>query len=150
MAAGLTRLPGSEPPDQATAAPPAWWTEAHCHLGSAGVRAQEQHGRPPVVGSALDLGQGVEALSREAFGEEGQEVGDGGMAGELVVGGVQEPFDGFGVERAVEVAFEPGGGSLERDDLVEGDVMAVVDLRHRRSLLRDRFKTRVGDGARDR
>jgi len=125
--------------------------EAHGHLRSAGVvRAQEQHGRSAVVGSTFDLGQGVEALSGEAFGEEGQEVGDGGMAGELVVGGVQEPVDGVDVERAVEVASEPGGGSLERDDLVEGDVMTVVELRHRRSLLRDRFKTRVGDGARDR
>ena len=64
------------------------------------------------MGSTFDLGQGVEALPGEAFGEEGQEVGDGGMAGELVVGGVQEPFDGFGVERAVEVASEPGGGMV--------------------------------------
>src|SRR6476659_1604695 len=92
----------------------------------------------------------TEALPGETCGEEGQEVGDGGMPGELVVGGVQEPVEGFDVERAVEVASEPGGGGLEGDDLVEGDVVTVVELRHRRSLLRDRFKTRVGDGARDR
>ena len=92
------------------------------------MRAQEQHGRLAVVGQALDLGQGVQALPGEAFGEQRQEVGDGGPAGELVVGGVQEPLDGLGVERAVEVAAEAGGGGLERDLLVEGDVAAVVGL----------------------
>ena len=57
--------------------------------------AQEQHGGLAVGDLALDPGQGVEALAGEPFGQQGQEVGDGCAPGELVVGGVQEPFDRF-------------------------------------------------------
>jgi hypothetical protein len=60
--------------------------KAHGHLGAAGVvHAQEQHGGFAVVGQAFDLGQCVEALAGEAFGQKRQEVGHGGAAGELVV-----------------------------------------------------------------
>ena len=71
--------------------------EAHRHLGAAGVvGAQEQHGGFAVMGQPFDLGQGVQALPGEAFGQQRQEVGDGGVGGELLVEGVQEPFDRLG------------------------------------------------------
>ena len=50
------------------------------HLGAAGVvDAEEQHGG--LVGRSLsfDLGEGLEAVAGEAFGEDGSEGGDGGL-----------------------------------------------------------------------
>ena len=124
MAAGLTSVAGfgpAGPGDRGVAG--VALEEAQRHLGAAGVvRAQEQHDGFAVVVQALDPGQCLQPLAGEAFGEQRQEVGDGGPAGELVVGGVQEPFDRLGAEGADEVSAQPGGGGLEGDLLVEGDV----------------------------
>ena len=68
--------------------------------------AQEQHDRRR--GVALDPGQRGEALAGEPFGQQRQEVEHDRASGELVVGGVQEPFDGLGAEHAVELALQVG------------------------------------------
>jgi hypothetical protein len=52
------------------------------------VGAEEQHGGFAVADVAFDPREGVQALTGEAFGEQGQEVGNAGAPGELVVGGV--------------------------------------------------------------
>ena len=97
--------------------------EAERHLGAAGVvGAQEQHGGLAVGDLALDPGQRVEALTGEAFGQQRQEVGDGRAGGELVVGGVQEPLDGFDAEVLVEVTLQPGGRGPHRELLVDRQV----------------------------
>jgi hypothetical protein len=66
--------------------------------------AEEQHGGFAVIAQTFHLRQSLQALAGEAFGEQRQEVRDGGPAGELVVGGVEEPLDRLGVEGALEVA----------------------------------------------
>jgi hypothetical protein len=101
------------------------------------------------VRQAFDLRQGLQALPGEAFGQQRQEIRDGGPSGELVVRGVQEPLDGLGVEGALEVSGEAGGRMFERDLLVEGDVASVVGARHRRSL-GWMFRTRGAAGERGR
>ena len=82
IAAGLTSLPGSEPPDQAIGrVAGVVLEEAEGHLGAAGVvGAQEQHGRLAVVDVAFDPGQGLEPLPGEPLGEQRQEVRDGGAS----------------------------------------------------------------------
>ena len=75
-------------------------------------------GLPSVVLPST-LARAREALAGEPFGQQRQEVGDGGAAGELVVGGVQEPFDGLGAEDAVELVAQPGRGGLQGELLVE-------------------------------
>ena len=77
-----------------------------------------------VVVMSLDPGQGVQALPGEAFGQQRQEVGHGAAGGELVVAGVQEPFDGLGAEDAVELVGQPGGGGAQGQLLVDGQVRA--------------------------
>ena len=85
--------------------------EPEGHLGAACVvGAQEQHGGLGVGDLALDAGQGGEALACPAFGQQREEVGNGGTSGELVVGGVQEPFDGLDAEVLAELVVESGGG----------------------------------------
>jgi hypothetical protein len=69
------------------------------------VHAQEQHGRLAVVVS-FDLGQGVQSLAGEPFGQQRQEVRDGAVGGELVVAAVQELVDGLDAEDAVELAVQ--------------------------------------------
>ena len=97
------------------------------HLGAARVvGAQEQDGGLAVDHLALDSGQGIKALAGEPLGQQRQEVRDGCAAGELVVGGVQEPFDRFDSEGAVEFALQTGGGCLQRDLLVDGQVATQV------------------------
>jgi hypothetical protein len=54
-------------------------------------------------------------LSGESLGHQREELGDGRMQGELVVGGVKESFDGFGSECADEFLGEPGSGGAERE-----------------------------------
>ena len=79
--------------------------EPERHLGAAGVvGAQEQHGGLGVGDLALDAGQRGEPLAGPTFGQQRQEVGNRCPAGELVVGGVQEPLDGFDAEVLGEVA----------------------------------------------
>ena len=74
------------------------------HLGAASVvGAQEQHGGLGVGDLALDTGQGGQSLVCPAFGEQRKEVGNGCPTGELVVGGVQEPFDGLDAEVLAEL-----------------------------------------------
>ena len=91
--------------------------------------AQEQHDRFAVAVFALHSGQGVQALAGEAFGEQRQEVRHAGQRGELVVAGVQEPFDGLGAVGAVELPHEAGRGGAQRDLLVDGQIRVVVDGR---------------------
>ena len=101
--------------------------ESERHLGAAGVvGAQEQHGGFAVVVLAFDPGQRVEPLAGEPFGQQRQEVGHGRAAGELVVGRVQEPFDGLDAEHAVELALQSGRGGLECELLVDGQVAAQM------------------------
>ncbi len=88
--------------------------------------AQEQHGGFAGVGFALDFGQGLQALAGEAFGQQRQEVHHGCASGELVVGGVQESFDGLDTEGAFELTLQPSGGGLQRDLLVDGQIRVVV------------------------
>lgn len=58
--------------------------EAEGHLGPAGVvGAEEQHGGLAVVVESFDFGQRLQPLTTEAFGDEGEELGDGGVVGEL-------------------------------------------------------------------
>ena len=97
--------------------------EAQGHLGASGVvGAQEQHRGLAVADLAFHPGQGVQALAGEPFGEQRKEIGDRRAAGELVVGGVQEPFDRLDTETVAEVALQPGSGSLERVLLIDGQV----------------------------
>jgi hypothetical protein len=55
----------------------------------------------------------MQALAGEPFGQQRQEVRDGGAAGELVVGGVQEPFDGLGAECVGVLGFQSGRGGAQ-------------------------------------
>jgi hypothetical protein len=84
------------------------------------VHAEEQHGGPAVAAVAFDLGEGVEALAGEALGEEGEEGGDGGFAGELVEAGLEEQLDGLGAEPAVELGAEAPGSGAQGGANVEG------------------------------
>ena len=78
------------------------------HLGAACVvGAQEQHGGLGVGDLAFDSCQGGESLACPAFGQQREEVGNGCPAGELVVGGVQEPFDGLDAEVLAEFGVQP-------------------------------------------
>ena len=86
------------------------------------MRAQEQHGGLGVGDLALDSCQGGEALARPAFGQQRKEVGNGCPTGELVVGGVQEPFDGLGAEVLAELGVQPGRGGPECELLVDGQI----------------------------
>jgi hypothetical protein len=84
------------------------------------VQAREQHDRPSVV-VPLDPGQGVQTLAGEPLGEQWQEVRDGGLTGELVVAGVQEPLDGLGAERAGELLAQAACGGDKGELLVDSD-----------------------------
>jgi hypothetical protein len=97
--------------------------ESERHLGTSSVvGAKEQHRGFGVGDLAFHPGQGGESLAGEAFGQQRQEVGDGGAAGGLVVGGVQEPFDGLYPEGAVELVLQPGGGGSQGQLLVDGEI----------------------------
>ena len=101
--------------------------EPERHLGAAGVvGAQEQHGGLGVGDLAFDPGQGGEALAGPAFGQQRQEVGNGGPAGELVVGGVQEPFDGLDAEVLAELVVQSRRCGAQRELLVDGQIGVVV------------------------
>ena len=78
-------------------------------------------GRPSSV-VAFDAGESVQALAGEPFGEQRQEVRHGAAGGELVVAGVQEPFDGLGAVDAGELPAEPCGGGAQGELLVDGQV----------------------------
>jgi len=65
-------------------------------------------------------------LAGKAFGQQWEEVRDRGAGGELVVGGVQEPFDGFHSEHIGELVLQPGCGGLERQLLIDGQVAAKM------------------------
>jgi hypothetical protein len=54
-------------------------------------------------------------LSGKSLGHQREELGDGRMQGELVVGGMKESFDGFGSECADEFLGEPGRSGAERE-----------------------------------
>jgi hypothetical protein len=60
-------------------------------------------------------------LSGESFCHEWEELGDRGLLCKLVVGGVQESFDGFGSEGAGELIGEPGGCGAERECGVDAE-----------------------------
>jgi hypothetical protein len=82
--------------------------EPERHPGAAGVvGAQEQHRGFAVVVQPFDLGQGMEPLPCELFGEQCHESGHGGVGRELVIGGVQEPFDRLAAADAGELVGEP-------------------------------------------
>ena len=96
--------------------------EAEGHLGPTRVvGAEEQHDRASVVRLVLDPRQGLEPLPGEPLGEERQEVGHGGLAGELVVRRGQEALDRLDAERVAELRLESGGGGPEGELLVEGE-----------------------------
>jgi len=81
--------------------------EAQRHLATAGVvHTQEQHHRSTVVTVALDLGQRMQPLPGEPFGDQRQEPRQPALVGELVIAGVQEPFDRCGAEHVRELAFQ--------------------------------------------
>ena len=61
-----------------------------------------------VVVLALDPGQRVRRWRANRSASSGRKFEHDGAAGELVVGGVQEPFDGLGAERAVELGVAGG------------------------------------------
>jgi hypothetical protein len=82
--------------------------------------------RAAVVAAALDLGQRGQALPGEAFGEQGQKVRDAAAHRELVVAGVQEPFDGFAAEDVGELVGDPDGGGVQGELLIDGQVVAAV------------------------
>ena len=93
---------------------------AERHLGAAGVvDAEEQHDGQAVVGLALDLGEGLEALAGEPFGHEREEVVELGSVGELVVAGGQEQLDRLGTEDAVELPRQVPGGGAQGQPLVD-------------------------------
>ena len=101
--------------------------EPECHLGAARVvGAQEQHSRGPGQGFAFDAGKGAQALPGEPFGQQRQEVGDGSAAGELVVAGMQEPFDGFDPEHVGEIGLQPGRRGPQGELLIDGQVFTHV------------------------
>src|SRR3954468_2578613 len=75
---------------------------------------------------ALHLGERGEALAGEPLGQQRQEVQHDGASGELVVGGVQEPFDGLGAVDAVESALQVGGGGAQGEWVVDGQGLAGV------------------------
>jgi len=82
-------------------------TPSERHLGAPGVvDAQEQHGGYAIVGPPLDHRQCLEPLAGEPFGHEGEEDGDRGPAGELVVAGGEEELDRLGSEDALELVGE--------------------------------------------
>ena len=84
--------------------------ETEGHLRAAGVvGAQEQHRGLVSVIVPSTFANARQPLPGEAFGQQRQEVGDGGPTGELVVGGVQEPLDGFHAEHVGELGRQPGG-----------------------------------------
>ena len=83
-----------------------------------------------VVGDlAFDAGQRVQPLASEPFGEQGQESRNGGPAGELVVGGAQEPLDRLNAEGVGELGLQPGGRGAQRKLLVDRQVAAGVSDR---------------------
>ncbi len=90
--------------------------------------------RPGVPSSCVpfDPGQCGQALAGEPFGQQRKEVGHGAAGGELVVAGVQEPFDGLGAVDAGELLAESCGGGAQGELLVDGQVVAV-DARRLRS-----------------
>ena len=88
--------------------------------------AQKQHDRFAVAGFAFHFGQCAKPLAGKAFGQQWEEVRDRGAGGELVVGGVQEPFDGFHSEHIGELVLQPGCGGLERQLLIDGQVAAKM------------------------
>ncbi len=61
-----------------------------------------------------------------AFGQQREEVGDGGTSGELVVGRVQEPLDGLDAEVLAELGVQPGRGGPQCELLVDGQIGMVV------------------------
>jgi hypothetical protein len=89
------------------------------------VDAQEQHDRHPVVVLALDPGQSREALAGEALGHEGQEMGDLGPVGELVVAGREEQLDRLHRERARERLAQIRGCRLEGQALIGAERFEV-------------------------
>ena len=60
-------------------------------------------------------------MSGKSLGHQREELGDGRVQGELVVGGVKESFDGFGSECAGELLGEPGSGGAKRECSVDSE-----------------------------
>jgi hypothetical protein len=120
IAAGLTSMPGSDPPDQATAVSPVRdWKKPKGHLRTAGiVGAQEQDHGLAVVVQALDASQRLEPLVGETLGQQRQELGDLGATRELVEGAGEEAFDGPCAVQAGEVVREAYRGLSQGDPLV--------------------------------
>ena len=119
MAAGLMVVAGSDPPDQAVAASPAM-----CAKKPSAICER------PALWVHRNNTTGLQTLAGELLGEQGKEVEDNGALGELVVGGMQEPFDRLSSERAVELAGEMAGSGLQREVLVEGHGLVVPDTGH--------------------
>src|SRR5262249_37472847 len=85
------------------------------HLGAAGVvDAQEQHRWDGGFDASLDLGQGLQPVPGESFGEDGEEGQHRGAGEELVEAVGDESLDGLGGEDAGEFVFEAGGGRLDQ------------------------------------
>ena len=74
---------------------------------------EEQHGGLAVVVFPFDPGQCAKPLPCKAFCQQWQEVGNSCSPRELVVGRVQESFDGFDPEHVAELRLQAGGGGLE-------------------------------------
>ena len=130
-AAGLISMPGSDPPDHATAASPArCWKKpiAIWERPALWVHRNSTVGLPSWA-LAFHLRKRTKSLPGEAFGEQRQEVGDDGSAGELVVGGVQEPVDGLYAEHAGELGLQTCRCGLQGQTLVDGQVVPHPGMR---------------------
>ena len=79
---------------------------------------------PPDVG-ALPLGQGTKPLAREPFGEQREEIGDGGRWHEALERVGDEARDGLPPERSGEFPLEPGGGAVDKVPLVQGEAVEI-------------------------
>ena len=94
------------------------------HLGAAGVvDAEEQDGGGGHVDLSFDLGEGLEAVAGEAFGEDRGEGGDASLWEELVEAVGEEPFDGLGSEDASELVLQLGADGEQQVALGEGELV---------------------------
>ncbi|HEY3485173.1 MAG TPA: hypothetical protein VGK49_07305, partial [Ilumatobacteraceae bacterium] len=94
------------------------------HLRPTGiVHAQEQHDRQAVTRRALDLGERLQPLRREALREKWKERVHSGPFGELVVTRHQKPLDRLKPEHAFEVLLQVLGRDPQRVLLVDCQIL---------------------------
>ena len=105
IADGFTSLPGSEPPDHATARSPARCLNhpsAICERPALCTQRNRTVGRPSFALPSTRA-ERLEALPGEALGHDREEVGRGRAAGELVVARGEEQLDRLLAEDALEL-----------------------------------------------